>query len=177
MPEQTQSRLGPPRSGYASRACEAGPAHGVRTAPAFLRQLPPRVLPDSVRFSARRSSPLRPRGGSRRLDPPTGLRCVPLWSLKPAETGPEMLADSPAARKVWEASTSSAPAGRDARLSPWHGGPASRYDSRSKCSLRVWAAGLASRANHISDIVRLVADSLLNSSFRLRRGIELRTMS
>jgi hypothetical protein len=31
--------------------------------------------------------------------------------------------------------------------------------------------------SHISDIVRSVASSLLNSSFRLRRGIELRTMS
>jgi hypothetical protein len=48
MPEQTRSRLGPPRSGYASRACEAGPAHGVRTAPVFLRQLPPRIEPDSA---------------------------------------------------------------------------------------------------------------------------------
>jgi hypothetical protein len=71
MPEQTQSRLGPPRSGYDARACASGPPHGVRTAPVFLRQLPPRSLPDSEPFSPRHFSPLRSNGDPRRLGPPS----------------------------------------------------------------------------------------------------------
>jgi hypothetical protein len=95
MPEQTQSRLGPPGSGYDAPPCASGPAHGVRTAPVFLRQLPPGRGPDSVRFSSRRCSPLRSNSRPRRIGRELQLRCVPLWSLKPAETGTEMLADSP----------------------------------------------------------------------------------
>jgi hypothetical protein len=74
----------------------------------------------------------------------------------------------------------SARAGENSRLPGWQGGLASRYDSRSKCSLRVWAADLASRSAHIKHCAvgrRLPTQSLLTDSVGRLSYAQCRDMS
>ena len=98
---------------------------------------------DSIHFNSRHSTSAPAHRWTSPTQPSDRLPPVSLWSLNLVETRPEMLAGLAELTLVRVSGYEEARRFGFRSRSHWHGPPARRNDSRSKYSLRVWAAGLA----------------------------------